>query len=366
MTSLLIVGGGLAGARCAETLRAGGFDGTLVLAGGEPHAPYERPALSKELLSGARDVASLTLRDSASWPSAGIALQLGSPVVRLDLARLRAFTRSGATLSYDVVSRTGVRTADPAVTAARRAPSAHARRCHADARPAGRRDASCDRGRRPDRRGGRIHGTSPRYRADSHRGRTDAARARVRQRGGRASGRALAKCRSGSPHRRADFCRPARPLRPCDRARAGGRHLDCVRSRPGRDRRHSGDEARCRPPRPRARRRHRNRCVWPHQRPRRVRLRGCRQLASSRDRQRNPGRELDERRTPSGDGRPHHPRGRAARPATHRCMPWSDQFGRDCSTSARARPGCASRSSTGPRISRRATSTPTGSWWPRL
>ena len=59
MTSVLIVGGGLAGARCAETLRAGGFDGTLVLAGGESHAPYERPALSKELLSGARDAASL-------------------------------------------------------------------------------------------------------------------------------------------------------------------------------------------------------------------------------------------------------------------------------------------------------------------
>ena len=110
MTSVLIVGGGLAGARCAETLRAGGFDGTLVLAGGESHAPYERPALSKELLSGARDAASLTLRDSASWPSAGIALRLGSPVVRLDLARRRALTRSGATLSYDVlVIATGAR-----------------------------------------------------------------------------------------------------------------------------------------------------------------------------------------------------------------------------------------------------------------
>jgi 3-phenylpropionate/trans-cinnamate dioxygenase ferredoxin reductase subunit len=110
MTSVLIVGGGLAGARCAETLRAGGFDGTLVLAGGESHAPYERPALSKELLSGTRDAASLTLRDSASWTSAGIALRLGSPVVQVDLASRRAFTHSGATLSYDVlVIATGAR-----------------------------------------------------------------------------------------------------------------------------------------------------------------------------------------------------------------------------------------------------------------
>ena len=110
MTSVLIVGGGLAGARCAETLRAGGFDGTLVLAGGESHAPYERPALSKEFLSGARDAASLTLRESASWPSAGIALRLGSPVVRIDLASRCAVTRSGGTLAYDVlVVATGAR-----------------------------------------------------------------------------------------------------------------------------------------------------------------------------------------------------------------------------------------------------------------
>jgi 3-phenylpropionate/trans-cinnamate dioxygenase ferredoxin reductase subunit len=110
VSGVLIIGGGLAGARCAETLRAGGFDGTLVLAGGESHAPYERPALSKELLSGARDAASLTLRDSASWPAAGIALRLGSPVVRLDLARRRALTRSGGTLAYDVlVVATGAR-----------------------------------------------------------------------------------------------------------------------------------------------------------------------------------------------------------------------------------------------------------------
>jgi 3-phenylpropionate/trans-cinnamate dioxygenase ferredoxin reductase component len=110
MTSVLIVGGGLAGARCAETLRAAGFDGRLVLAGGESHAPYERPALSKELLSGARDAASLALRDTATWPSAGIALRLGSPVVRIDFARRHAVTRSGCTLAYDVlVVATGAR-----------------------------------------------------------------------------------------------------------------------------------------------------------------------------------------------------------------------------------------------------------------
>jgi 3-phenylpropionate/trans-cinnamate dioxygenase ferredoxin reductase subunit len=44
--SILVVGAGLAGARCAETLRAEGYDGELALVGEEPVPPYERPALS--------------------------------------------------------------------------------------------------------------------------------------------------------------------------------------------------------------------------------------------------------------------------------------------------------------------------------
>ena len=60
--SILIVGAGLAGARCAETLRAEGFEGELVLVGEEPFPPYERPALSKEFLAGERSVEDLLLR----------------------------------------------------------------------------------------------------------------------------------------------------------------------------------------------------------------------------------------------------------------------------------------------------------------
>ena len=52
---VLIVGAGLAGSRCAEVLRAEGFAGEVVLVGEEQHPPYERPALSKELLAGRRD-----------------------------------------------------------------------------------------------------------------------------------------------------------------------------------------------------------------------------------------------------------------------------------------------------------------------
>jgi 3-phenylpropionate/trans-cinnamate dioxygenase ferredoxin reductase subunit len=107
---VLIIGGGLAGARCAETLRAGGFAGAVVVAGAESHAPYERPALSKDLLSGARDAGSLALRANDTWPAAGIALHRGSPIVRVDLERRRAFTASGTTFAYEaLVLATGAR-----------------------------------------------------------------------------------------------------------------------------------------------------------------------------------------------------------------------------------------------------------------
>jgi NADPH-dependent 2,4-dienoyl-CoA reductase/sulfur reductase-like enzyme len=49
---IAIVGASLAGLRAAETLRARGFDGELTLIGDEPHRPYDRPPLSKQLLQG--------------------------------------------------------------------------------------------------------------------------------------------------------------------------------------------------------------------------------------------------------------------------------------------------------------------------
>ena len=83
---VLIAGAGLAGSRCAETLRAGGFAGSIVVCGDEPHAPYERPALSKELLSGAKVAADLTLRAPGFWAERDIALRLDAPLDALDLA----------------------------------------------------------------------------------------------------------------------------------------------------------------------------------------------------------------------------------------------------------------------------------------
>jgi NADPH-dependent 2,4-dienoyl-CoA reductase/sulfur reductase-like enzyme len=83
--TVVIVGAGLAGSRCAETLRAEGFDGRLVVFGDEPRAPYERPALSKEFLAGERE--RLELRPDTHWEEREIELRLGRRVEELDLGR---------------------------------------------------------------------------------------------------------------------------------------------------------------------------------------------------------------------------------------------------------------------------------------
>jgi len=52
--SFVIVGASLAGAKAAETLRAEGFDGRILLIGAEPVRPYERPPLSKHTSRGSK------------------------------------------------------------------------------------------------------------------------------------------------------------------------------------------------------------------------------------------------------------------------------------------------------------------------
>jgi 3-phenylpropionate/trans-cinnamate dioxygenase ferredoxin reductase component len=105
--TVLIAGAGLAGSRVAETLRYLNFVGQIVLAGDEPHPPYERPALSKELLAGARQ--DVTLRPHEYWLERDIDLRCESPVSSVDTVHRTA--RVGGTLiSWDaLVVATGAR-----------------------------------------------------------------------------------------------------------------------------------------------------------------------------------------------------------------------------------------------------------------
>jgi 3-phenylpropionate/trans-cinnamate dioxygenase ferredoxin reductase subunit len=108
--TVLVAGAGLAGTRAAETLRAEGFEGRLVVVGDEPTAPYERPALSKEYLSGAKGERELLLRPAGFWRDAGIELRLGRRVDSVDPSRGRAVLSSGEELAWDaLVIATGAR-----------------------------------------------------------------------------------------------------------------------------------------------------------------------------------------------------------------------------------------------------------------
>ena len=105
--TVLIAGAGLAGSRVAENLRSLGFDGRIVVAGEEPYLPYERPALSKELLAGTRPV--VALRTAAHWGDRQIELRTGATVTDVDTRRRTAMV-GGAPLPWDAfVAATGAR-----------------------------------------------------------------------------------------------------------------------------------------------------------------------------------------------------------------------------------------------------------------
>ena len=97
----VIVGAGLAGAKAAETLRAEGFTGRVILVGEEREQPYERPNLSKGFLAGSTPRAELFVHDSAWYAAHEVELRLGSPVTRLDRGEREVELADGTVLRYD-------------------------------------------------------------------------------------------------------------------------------------------------------------------------------------------------------------------------------------------------------------------------
>ena len=83
---VLVVGAGPAGVAAAETLRAEGFDGSILLAGRELDAPYERPPASKDYLLGTRSKEECLLRPDGFWQEHAIDLRTRTSVMKLDPA----------------------------------------------------------------------------------------------------------------------------------------------------------------------------------------------------------------------------------------------------------------------------------------
>lgn len=100
MTTFVIVGGGLAGAKAAETLRAEGFGGEVVLFAGEPELPYERPPLSKEILLGKAGREKAYVHPREWYAEHQVDLRTGVTVAMIDPAA-HLVTFDGGTIGYD-------------------------------------------------------------------------------------------------------------------------------------------------------------------------------------------------------------------------------------------------------------------------
>lgn len=99
---IVIVGAGQAGARAAEALRAAGHRGAISLVGEEDHLPYERPQLSKALLTE-RDSNPTFIRPREEWRELGIDLLTSSRVVGADAWKRVIGLASGQELTFDLL-----------------------------------------------------------------------------------------------------------------------------------------------------------------------------------------------------------------------------------------------------------------------
>ncbi|MGC4946091.1 NAD(P)/FAD-dependent oxidoreductase [Streptomyces sp. DT224] len=99
--TFVIVGGGLAGAKAAQTLRSEGFSGRVILIGDERDHPYERPPLSKGYLTGKEDRDSVFVHETAWYAGAEIELHLGQTVTALNREARTVETGDGTVIHYD-------------------------------------------------------------------------------------------------------------------------------------------------------------------------------------------------------------------------------------------------------------------------
>jgi 3-phenylpropionate/trans-cinnamate dioxygenase ferredoxin reductase subunit len=100
-STIAVVGASLAGLRAAETLRAEGYGGRIVLIGAESHEPYDRPPLSKQLLAGTWGLDRVRLRAPDKIDALDLDLRLGHRATALDVAGHSLELDDGSRLQFD-------------------------------------------------------------------------------------------------------------------------------------------------------------------------------------------------------------------------------------------------------------------------
>jgi 3-phenylpropionate/trans-cinnamate dioxygenase ferredoxin reductase subunit len=101
MTHHIIVGGGLAAATAAQTLREEGFDGDITVVTDEAHPPYQRPPLSKGYLAGREGLDAVIVHPAAWYAENGMRLRTSTTVAAIAPEEHRVTLDGGEELGYD-------------------------------------------------------------------------------------------------------------------------------------------------------------------------------------------------------------------------------------------------------------------------
>jgi NADPH-dependent 2,4-dienoyl-CoA reductase/sulfur reductase-like enzyme len=107
---IVVVGASLAGLRAVETLRNRGFDGALTLIGDEPHRPYDRPPLSKQVIQGTWEPEQALFRQKDGYDALALDMRLGMRATSVDLRARRVMLAGGTFADYNrLIIATGAR-----------------------------------------------------------------------------------------------------------------------------------------------------------------------------------------------------------------------------------------------------------------
>jgi 3-phenylpropionate/trans-cinnamate dioxygenase ferredoxin reductase component len=98
--TIIVVGGGHAGAQAVDSLRRDGFTGRLVLVAAEPVLPYQRPPLSKKFLAGELEADRLPIRHAQYYETIHCEVLLGNPATAIDTAAHELTLADGTKLDY--------------------------------------------------------------------------------------------------------------------------------------------------------------------------------------------------------------------------------------------------------------------------
>jgi len=101
LEKIAVVGGSLAALRGAEALRSEGYDGRIVWISGEPHLPYDRPPLSKDVLRGSWEPEKASLVRGDNFEKLDLELRLGRRALSLDTVAREVELDDGERIDFD-------------------------------------------------------------------------------------------------------------------------------------------------------------------------------------------------------------------------------------------------------------------------